>query len=326
MKRQIFALTALLALIGCEIDPPKPPLPPVPAIAPMVVPDFAPDSAYLAIRKQVDFGPRVPNTSAHRKCAAWLAAEFKKRGFTVTEQKFEAKHYKGTTFNCTNIIAQYRPELPKRILLAAHWDSRFMADHDTRDTLKPILGADDGASGVGIMLEIARVLQANPVDIGVDLICLDAEDQGDDNGEGTTWCLGSQYWATHTHRPDYQPYCAILLDMVGAKGARFLQEGASVQIAPTSVKKIWGLANQLGYGQYFINRVGSGITDDHIFIYKGAHIPMVDIISMPNDGEHPFGDYHHRHSDDMDVIDKATLKAVGHTCTAVIYEARNQRF
>ena len=294
-----------------------------PSFSDAPVPDFNADSAFAFVKKQVDFGPRVPNTTAHKKCSAMLTATFRRYGLTVIEQTFTAPHYKGGTFNSVNIIAQYKPEAPKRILLAAHWDSRFAADKDTRDTLKPIDGADDGASGVGVLLEIARLLKSSPPDIGVDLICCDAEDKGNDDGENQseTWCLGSQYWGKNVHRAGYQPYYAILLDMVGAKGARFMKEGISMSIAPTTVDKVWGLANTLGYGNYFVNILGPGITDDHVFAARHAKIPMIDVISLPNDGDHVFGSYHHTHNDNMSIIDRDVLKAVGQVMSAVIWRS-----
>lgn len=326
-----YALLALLLLVAVfyvakPFMPPKPPKTvekPKPNIPQIPIPEFNPDSAYLAVKKQVDFGPRVPNSEAHKKCAEWFIKEFKRYGLTVVEQKFQAKHFKGGTFNGINIIGQYKPELQKRILLAAHWDSRFQADKDSKDQNKPIDGADDGASGAGVLLELARTLAANPVDVGVDFFLIDVEDQGDDGGASETWCLGSQYWAKNLHTPAYSPYFAILLDMVGAKGARFYKEGISREVAPQTVEMVWNTAASLGYSEYFVNEDRGGITDDHLFIVRGARIPMIDIISMPNDGEHPFGDYHHTHNDNMQVIDKEVLKAVGQTMTAVIYKTHN---
>lgn len=135
--------TVLLNLQRCKSDPVKPLVTPsTPAKTPIeqiVVPAFNPDSAFFFIKKQVDFGPRVPNTEGHKKCAAWLAGQFRRFGLTVVEQKFQA-HHKGTTFDCINIIGQYKPENPRRVLYAAHWDSRAVADQDTKDTNKPILG------------------------------------------------------------------------------------------------------------------------------------------------------------------------------------------
>lgn len=334
-KRPIMAYVLLgLLLIAAVLYVVQPylnkkPVAPTPIVAPkpnipqVSVPEFSPDSAFLFVKKQVDFGPRVPSSAAHKKCADWFIKEFKRHGLTVFEQKFQTRHYKGGYFDGINIIGQYKPELSKRILIAAHWDSRFQADKDSKDQNKPIDGADDGASGAGVLLELARILAANPVDIGVDLFLIDVEDQGDDDGAAETWCLGSQYWAKNLHRPGYAPYYAILLDMVGAKGARFYKEGISREVAPQTVEKVWNTAATLGYDEYFVNEDRGGITDDHLFIVRGAQIPMIDIVSMPNDGAHPFGSYHHTHADNLSVIDKNVLKAVGQTMTAVIYQTYN---
>ncbi|MBC7776516.1 MAG: M28 family peptidase [Phycisphaerae bacterium] len=337
-KRPLLAyslLALLLLLAGFYVIKPylnqnpkvstRPPVvTPRPNIPQIAVPDFSADSAFLFVKKQVDFGPRVPNTPAHQKCSAWLVKEFRRYGFTVIEQKVQAPYYKGGTFNGVNIIAQYKPEAQKRLCIAAHWDSRNEADKDTKDTNKPIDGADDGGSGIGILLELARTLHSHPVDVGVDLICFDLEDNGDDDHDAPeTWCLGSQYWAKNLHRPSYSPYYAILLDLVGAKGARFYKEGYSREVAPQTVEKVWGMAISLGYGEYFINEDRGGITDDHVFVIRGAQIPMIDIVSMPNDGNHPFGDHHHTHADNINIIDKKVLKAVGQTMTAVIFETHN---
>lgn len=329
-----YALLALLLLVAVfyvakPFLTPKPPQiveKPKQNIPQIAVPDFNPDSAFLAVKKQVDFGPRVPNSEAHKKCAEWFVKEFKRYGLTVIEQKFQAKHFKGGTFNGINIIGQYKPELPKRILIAAHWDSRFQADKDTKNQNNPIDGADDGASGAGVLMELARTLAANPVDVGVDLFLIDVEDQGDDGGAPETWCLGSQHWAKNLHTPAYSPYFAILLDMVGAKGARFYKEGVSREVAPQLVEKVWNTAATLGYSEYFVNENRGGITDDHLFIIRGARIPMIDIINMPNEGQHPFGAYHHTHDDNLQLIDKEVLKAVGQTMTAVIYKTHNGVF
>lgn len=297
------------------------------------VPAFSADSAYVFVQKQVDFGPRVPGTAAHKKCADWLVAEFSRFGLTVIEQKFKAQTYFGPR-DAVNIIAQYKPELSKRVLVSAHWDSRHVGDKDTKDQDKPILGADDGASGVAVLLEIARMLQANPVDLGIDLICFDAEDLGDDRDLPTggsimnqnsneaktlTWCLGSQHWARNLHRPGYSAQYGILLDMVGARGAVFPREGYSSANAPAIQNQIWNIASELGYGATFPNRDGGYVTDDHVFIIRGARIPTVDIISIPNPPPNSFGSYHHTHNDNMSIIDRATLYKVGHVVSTVLY-------
>jgi hypothetical protein len=283
-------------------------------------PAFSSDSAFGFVARQVDFGPRTPGSNAQEQCARWLKTTFESYNCTVLQQNFTAPHYQGKILKGINLIAQYQPEKTRRILLAAHWDSRFMADKDTYNTHLPIAGADDGASGVAILLELARLLHGTPANIGVDFICFDLEDQGDDAGEPESWCLGSQYWAKNLHAPEYMPYKAVLLDMVGGKNARFYKEGISQQFAPTIVREIWGIAHELYHGTYFVNESRPGITDDHAFVIREAKIPMIDIISMPNPGEHPFPDYHHKHADNINVIDKNTLAAVGNTLTAFIYQ------
>ncbi|HRI59250.1 MAG TPA: M28 family peptidase [Saprospiraceae bacterium] len=322
----------VMSLPRCKSDsnpPVKPPVTqtPQPAVPQVPVPVFQVDSAFLYVKKQVDFGPRVPNTEAHRKCAAWLAGEFKRHGLTVIEQKFEAPHYKGGTFNGINIIGQYNPGNPRRILLAAHWDSRFHADQDTKDKEKPILGADDGGGGVGILLEIARLLKAQPLDIGVDLVLFDAEDQGndaDDNQDHSkTWCLGAQHWSKNLHKPGYMPLFGILLDMVGGANPKFQREGISMQAAPGIVEKVWGTAASLGYSNIFVQEQGGAITDDHYFVVMNARIPMIDIISRPGDTKSGFVPHWHTHDDNIKAIDKNTLRVVGEVVTAVVYRSNN---
>lgn len=290
------------------------------------IPSFNRDSAYVFVEKQVAFGPRVPNSEAHQQAGNWLASKFKNYGASVIEQNFQAKRYDGVPLNGTNIIAQYNPNVAKRIVLAAHWDSRHIADSplSTERKNEPILGADDGGSGVGILLEIARQLQEHPVDIGVDLVLFDAEDLGEsgteDPASANTWCLGSQYWARHLPVANYHPQYGILLDMVGSKGAQFPIEQYSNQIAPQLVSEVWQLAANLGYSNYFPQNNGGGVTDDHYFVSTIARFPMIDIINRSTQTETGFGAHWHTHNDNMDVIDRKTLKAVGQLLLAVIYK------
>ncbi|MCC6462686.1 MAG: M28 family peptidase [Saprospiraceae bacterium] len=331
-----FLAPYLRQCIPSSSTPPTPNIsaPAKPAVT-VTVPTINADSAYLFIKKQVDFGPRVPGTPAHKKCAAWMSAEFKRLGLSVIEQKFTAQTYFGPR-DAVNIIAQYKPELSKRILLCAHWDSRHIADKDSKDKANPILGADDGASGIGLLLEIARTLQANPLDLGVDLICFDAEDLGDDResapnesvmtqasaeAKARTWCLGSQYWAGNLHKPGYTAQFGILLDMVGAKGAVFPYESYSKDRAPLVQNQIWNIAEELGFGSMFPRRDAGYVTDDHVFVMNGTSIPTVDIISIPNPPPNSFGSYHHTHNDNMNVIDRATLGSVGQVVATVLYRA-----
>jgi len=290
-----------------------------PVAMPVVqAPAFNADSAYFYTEKQVSFGPRIPNTSAHMRCADYLAQSFRKFGATVIEQDFQAKTFDGKMLRSKNIIASINPSATKRILLAAHWDTRPWSDEDSKEPNKTFDGANDGASGAGILMELARTIQQTEKkpSVGIDIILFDAEDYGK-SGYDDSYCLGSQYWAKNKHVANYSAYYGILLDMAGGKGARFNKEGVSMEYAPSIVNKVWDQASALGYNQYFIHQVAGNITDDHYYVNKYAKIPMIDIIDYdPGAG---FGDYWHTQQDNMSVIDKNTLKAVGQTLLQTLY-------
>lgn len=294
------------------------------------MPKFERDSALSYVAQQVAFGPRVPNSEEHRQAKGWLVEQFKKYGAKVMEQDFEAKAYTGDVLNATNIIAQFNPGAQKRILLAAHWDTRPFADSPISEERQdePILGADDGGSGVAVLLEVARQLQANPIDMGVDIVLFDAEDYGESGGDAPdTYALGSQYWARNPHVTGGQkPKYGILLDMVGAKGARFPKEYFSMQFAPQVVNKVWKLGQDMGYGNYFVNQQGGAITDDHYYVNTIARIPMIDIINRAQGTQTGFGAHWHTHDDDLGIIDKRTLRAVGQVVLAVLYREANGDF
>lgn len=297
----------------------------------VTVPSFSSDSAYLFIEKQLAFGPRVPNTAAHQLCGDYLINKFSSYGARVLVQNFTEQAYDGTVLRLRNIIASYNPSEKKRILLAAHWDTRPFADKDTVGRYKPYAGANDGASGVAVLLEIARKLNFHELPkVGIDIVLFDGEDYGEhmdvkvsptkNNRMQIWWCLGSQYWATNPHVNKYSAYYGILLDMVGAKDARFYKEGGSMQFAPKVVNKIWTNARYLGYGSYFVNANAPGITDDHIFVNTIAKIPTINIVDHdPNSSTYYFPDYHHTHRDDISIIDRQTLQAVGETLLYVLY-------
>jgi glutaminyl-peptide cyclotransferase len=289
-------------------------------------PDFVADSAYAFIAKQVAFGPRIPNSPAQKACGEWLVAKMKSYGLNVTTQEFTANRYDGKALQGINIIASYNPAALKRILIAAHWDSRTIADKDTNRKGEAIDGANDGASGVGVIIEIARLLSQtkNKPNVGVDFIFFDLEDHGEpsdfEGGDPKSWALGSQYWANNVVPAGYRPYFGILLDMVGAKGARFPHEGSSMQYAPGLVRSVWGTAADLGYGSLFLDVDAFGISDDHTAVNEVAKIQMIDIIDIrPTSGGFDFGSYHHTHQDNLANIDKSTLKAVGQTVLQVLY-------
>ena len=290
-------------------------------------PDFVADSAYAYIAKQVAFGPRVPNSAAQIACRDYLTAQLKRHGWEVSLQEFTSYRYDGLQMKGYNILARYNPSAVKRILLAAHWDARSIADKDTVRPKEPIDAANDGASGVGVLLEIARQIASSPTkpNVGIDIILFDLEDHGEPHDFTVTtspssWALGSQHWAANIMPAGYKPYYGILLDMVGAKGALFPHEGSSMQYAPGIVRSIWATASDLGYSNYFLDEDAFGISDDHTAVNEVAKIQMIDIIDLrPMNGGYEFGSYHHTHQDNLQIIDKATLKAVGQTLLQVLY-------
>ncbi len=319
MKKYLIALL-VLSLVGCE-NRPKEEAAAEPAAEPVVrvaVPVFSGDSAYAWVKTQVGFGPRNPGSKGHARTADYLVAELRRFAPEVVVQTAPVKTHDGKTFPLKNIIASFNPGAQKRILLAAHWDTRPRADQDSQRQQQPIDGANDGASGVGVLLEIARQLAAQPVAIGIDIVLFDLEDYGIGE-EADSYCLGSQYWAKNPHKAGYKANYGILLDMVGARDARFFQEGFSTYYAPQVVRKVWNAAYDLGYGHHFAFQSSAPITDDHYYVNKIANLPMIDIIQHDPQTPSGFGAYWHTHQDDMAVIDPATLKAVGQTLLHVLY-------
>ena len=288
-------------------------------------PSFNQDSAYLWVKKQVEFGPRVPGSKAHASCAVFLEETLKSFGLSVIVQTAPATTYDGKIFTIKNIIASYKPEMQKRVLLLAHWDSRHIADNDIKENYNtPIIGADDGASGVAVLLEIARQIAKAELRTGVDFFFSDLEDYGQPSDSNLppmrdSWCLGTQYWAKNTHVPGYTASYGILLDMVGAKGAIFPREGTGTYFAPDVINKVWGIGKNLGYGSYFIDEQTGNTTDDHLYVNTIAKIPCIDIVHM-NPATSSYGEHHHTIKDNIDIIDKNTLKAVGQTVLEVLYQ------
>lgn len=288
-------------------------------------PPFNTDSAYFFLQTQVDFGPRVPNSKAHASCAAYLSGKLASYADVVVTQDFEASNSdNGSLYKFQNIIGSFNPDATRRILLGAHWDTRLRADKDPVDPNQQFDGANDGGSGVAVLLEIARILSRNDVNLGVDIIFFDAEDQG---GLGLDWCLGSRHWSNNKHRSNYSAYYGILLDMVGAKNATFRQEYYSLQYAPTILDKVWNEAHAAGFSRYFLYQKAGAVVDDHYFVNVNAKIPMIDIIDTKPDSQNEedfFKDYHHRPQDNMDVIDKETLHAVGTTMVNLLFRESAQ--
>lgn len=326
MKR-IFGglLVLLLMLCGCE-NKSKQDVKTGKKITPIHY-SFDADSAFWYVKTQTDFGPRVLESKAHDNCAVFLTNKMSLFCDTVIVQHFIAKTYDGKKFNAQNIIASFAPEKEKRILLGAHWDSRHIADMDLDPAKQndPIDGANDGASGVGVLMELARQLQAKRPEIGIDIIFFDAEDYGTPSGEnidGDWWCLGSQHWANHLHKENYRAEYGILLDMVGATNATYYHEGFSVFYASQTLSKVWGVANRAGYGAHFINKRSNMITDDHYYVNKIAHIPMINIVHQDKESGTGFFPYWHTQNDNITIIDKNMLQIVGKVLLEVIYSEK----
>ncbi len=317
--------TLLLVLfVSCKNESPPPPLTEKVKLS---VPAFNSDSAYIYIEKQLSFGYRVPGTEAHEKTIQWLTDKMQKLGGEVTQQNFKANFLGLKNVECTNIMARFNTDLSTRVLLAAHFDTRMIAEKDDERKDEPIPGADDGASGVAVLLEIARIVSQNPVGIGVDILFFDAEDQGTSGpGSDKTWALGAQYWSKNIIPKGYKPEYGILLDMVGSENATFGKESLSTGFARELQNKIWTLAQNMGYSDYFQNFSAGTVFDDHVYVNRDAKIKMVDIINMSPKDQMSFGFYHHTHDDNIDIISKRTLKVVGQVVTAVLYNESNGTF
>lgn len=298
-----------------------------------VGPVFNADSAYAFTKAQCDFGPRNMNSRGHDLCGEWIVNKFREYGCKVTTQRVNLTGYDGTTLRSCNIMASINPEATTRILLCAHWDSRPWADNDPDQSnwKKPIIAANDAASGVAVMLELARIINNGKAEkalrpkLGVDFVCFDAEDWGtpqwaDVPDDADSWALGAQYWSKNLPQ-GYEARYGILLDMVGGVGAQFFQEGISLQYAPEIVKKVWRSAREVGFGSYFPKRMGGMVTDDHVPVNRYAKIPTIDIIPFyPDCKQSGFGPTWHTLADNMENIDRNTLRAVGQTLVQVIYK------
>ena len=300
-----------------------------------VGPSFNADSAYAFTKVQCDFGPRDMNSRGHDLCGEWIVSKFKEYGCKVTTQTATLAGYDGTKLRSRNIMASINPEATTRILLCAHWDSRPWADNDpdSANWRKPILAANDAASGVAVMLELARIIgkskdeKAFNKQLGIDFVCFDAEEWGtpqwaDVADNADSWALGAQYWSKNLPQ-GYEARYGILLDMVGGVGAKFYREGMSMQYAPEIVKKVWRAAREVGFGSHFPKEDGGVITDDHVPVNQFAKIPTIDIIPYYADCQQSsFGPTWHTLADNMENIDKNTLKAVGQTLVQVIYKEK----
>lgn len=288
-------------------------------------PVFDADSAYQRVADQVAFGPRVPGSEGHKKCEDYIVATLRRYGAdSVSVQRGEVKAFNGKRLPVANVMASFNPSAPRRVLFVAHYDTRPWADQDPDESRRsqPILGANDGGSGVGVMLEMARAFSQQKPAVGVDFLFTDVEDYGAPDDEGTgedSWCLGTQFWAERgPYAPQNRPAYGVVLDMVGGTGATFPREYASSRMAPSVVDRVWGVAAASDYASRFPNEMGGAIVDDHYYV-NSVGIPCIDVIESANPQTGGFPPTWHTHADNLDNIDRSTLKAVGEVMLDLIY-------
>ncbi len=309
-------------LAGCKHKPQQPAATGI-DYTQVAIPAFNADSAYSYVEAQLSFGNRTPGSKGWEQCAAWLEQQLQRHCDTVIVQPFKATLWDGTTVPGRNIVGSLNPMAQKRVMLAAHWDSRLWADHDPDDAnhRSPVPGANDGASGAAVLLEMARVMSQMPPSVGVDFVLFDLEDQGKpewaDTYEDNTWCKGSQHWAQNRHIPYYTAVYGVLFDMVGTAEPRFTKEQVSRHYAPGLTDKLWNTAAALGYSGIFVNQSTDPILDDHLYVNQIAGIPMVDIVQ--NSGTTSFFTHWHTTTDNLDNVSAESLRIVATVTMKTIY-------
>jgi glutaminyl-peptide cyclotransferase len=272
--------------------------------------EFNGPAAFSYLEKQMSFGPRIPNTPGHQQTGDWLLAELRARADTVVVQEIRQVTSKGVSLRLRNFFARFRPEATDRVLFVAHWDTRPFADQSQNlgQQRMPVPGANDGASGVAVLLGVADALKAKAPTIGVDLLFVDGEDYGNFT-DSTETLIGSRYFAKH-QPPGYTTLFAVVFDMVGDKDLQIMQEGYSVSGAPEVVQRVWRVAQERGYGRVFVNRAGQALTDDHVPLQQ-AGIRAIDVV----DFDYP---YWHTTEDTIDKVSAQSLQIVGDVAVALV--------
>ena len=304
MKHYIYLMIFLIASsIGCQSR----------------IPVFNGNAAFTHLVAQCDFGPRNPGSVGHQKALDYFLNVLTTLADTVSTQSFtEIMPRSKQKVEMHNIIAQFNPKAKKQIMISAHWDTRPWGDRSLSIMRKdqPILGANDGASGVAILLELAKVLHDNPQKIGVNLVLFDAEDFGS-SGDSWSYCKGSQYFAKNL--PITLPEYAINLDMVGDANLEIYIERISYKQNPSLVLDLWGLAEELKLSG-FKKMAKYSIFDDHVPLYELAGIPAVDIIDFDYPDEKT--NYHHTYNDIVENCSPESLRQVG---TLMVHHIYNQQ-
>jgi glutaminyl-peptide cyclotransferase len=316
MNQIILVLIFGILFFGCSKDAPRPQTESAhQATLEIEVPAFNPTRAFDYLTKQTSFGPRNPGSAGHQRCLNYLTKELQALTPSTELQSFTQDGYDGEKLHLTNIFSSINPKAVNRILLVSHWDTRPRADED-KDVSKqnqPILGANDGASGVAILLEIANDLKQSSPPIGVDILLDDGEDYGKQSDQDN-YLLGTRYFAKHL-KPDYHPSFGILLDMVGDSNLELMKEPLSMRYAPEVVDLVWSTARSLGVYQ-FTENVQHPVLDDHVPLNE-AGIKAIDLIDFayPDSSNR----YWHTTEDTPDKCSPASLQAVGKVLLEIIY-------
>jgi len=267
------------------------------------------------VRYQVDAGPRVPGMPGHKTVAEWLVRELRARADSVEVQAFRHVTVGGDTLALENIIARFRPAEPNRILYLTHWDTRPVAENDPDSSKRdqPIPGANDGASGTAMLLEVADALKKAPPSVGVDLLFVDGEDYGSfESDSGKDVLIGSRYFAQHLSA-GYKPLFAVLWDMIGGRDQVIYEEANSLDRAPEVVERVWSTAEDLHLGAMFRPTNGGYMTDDHVPLLE-AGIRAIDVIGFEN-----YRAWHHTLQDTIDKVSETSLGDVGRLALALLH-------
>jgi hypothetical protein len=272
--------------------------------------EFDGQAAFHYIEKQVSYGPRVPDTPAHEEMAAWLDSALRQRADTLVVQSWDHVTANRKTLKMRNFIARFNPAADQRLLYLAHWDSRPTSDSPlSKDSSRAVMGANDGGSGVALLLGVADVLKRARPQIGVDLLLVDGEDYGDFTKDSADVLIGSRYYGAHQLGGPH-PLYAVLFDLVADKDLQIYQEGNSLVGAPEVVDLVWDTAKDLGYSGYFIASPRHTLIDDHLELQK-AGIRAIDVV----DFDYPAW---HTQYDTIDKVSAASLQVVGDVAVALI--------